>query len=228
MNKDIVIPGYLLGENINGGDGTFKVGNKVYSAVYGVPKRVNNKIEVISPKSKYSPKKGDLVIGIVTDITFSMWILDINSPYEGFLYLSDYFKKIEKENMSKELRIGETVIAKVKEIETPMQINLTLNDNRCKVIRTGVVVDVPYAKTPILIGKGGSTVNLIKKETNCDVFVAQNGRIWINGSDEMIKLVIKIIQMIENEEYLDNISEKIIKLIQKDKKMNKETDQDAK
>jgi exosome complex component RRP4 len=218
MSKDIVIPGYLLGENINGGDGTFKDGNKVYSAIYGVAKRVNNKVEVISLKGKYNPKKGDLLIGIVTEITFSMWILDINSPYDGFLYLSDYFKKIEKEDMSKELRIGETVVAKVKEIETPMRVNLTLNDNRCKVIRTGVVVDVPYAKIPVIIGKGGSTINLIKKETNCDIFVAQNGRVWINGSDEMIKLVINIIKTIEKEECSDNISEKITKLIQKEKK----------
>ncbi|HIH77511.1 MAG TPA: KH domain-containing protein [Halobacteria archaeon] len=218
MSKDIVIPGYLLGENINGGDGTFRDGNKVYSAIYGVAKRVNNKVEVISLKGKYNPKKGDLLIGIVTEITFSMWILDINSPYDGFLYLSDYFKKIEKEDMSKELRIGETVVAKVKEIETPMRVNLTLNDNRCKVIRTGVVVDVPYAKIPVIIGKGGSTINLIKKETNCDIFVAQNGRVWINGSDEMIKLVINIIKTIEKEECSDNISEKITKLIQKEKK----------
>lgn len=218
MSKDIVIPGYLLGENINGGDGTFRDGNKVYSAIYGVAKRVNNKVEVISLKGKYNPKKGDLLIGIVTEITFSMWILDISSPYDGFLYLSDYFKKIEKEDMSKELRIGETVVAKVKEIETPMRVNLTLNDNRCKVIRTGVVVDVPYAKIPVIIGKGGSTINLIKKETNCDIFVAQNGRVWINGSDEMIKLVINIIKTIEKDECSDNISEKITKLIQKEKK----------
>ncbi|HIH40655.1 MAG TPA: KH domain-containing protein [Halobacteria archaeon] len=218
MSKDIVIPGYLFGENINGGDGTFRDGNKVYSAIYGVAKRVNNKVEVISLKGKYNPKKGDLLIGIVTEITFSMWILNINSPYDGFLYLSDYFKKIEKEDMSKELRIGETVVAKVKEIETPMRVNLTLNDNRCKVIRTGVVVDVPYAKIPVIIGKGGSTINLIKKETNCDIFVAQNGRVWINGSDEMIKLVINIIKTIEKEECSDNISEKITKLIQKEKK----------
>jgi len=218
MNEDIVIPGCLLGEGINGGEGTFSDGNKVYSAIYGVVKRVNNKIEVTSLKGKYNPKKGDLLIGIVTDITFSMWILDINSPYDGFLYLSDYIKKIEKEDMSKEIRIGETVIAKIKEIETPMRINLTLNDNRCKIIRNGVVIDVSYAKIPKIIGKGGSTINLIKKETNCDIFVAQNGRVWINGSDETIKSVIDIIKMIEKDDRLDNNTEKMTKLIQKEKK----------
>lgn len=216
MSKDIVIPGYLLGEDINGGDGTFRKGNRVYSAVYGIAKRVNNKIEVISLKGKYNPKKGDLLIGIVTDITFSMWILDINSPYYGFLHLSDYTKKIEKEDMSKEIGIGETVIAKVKEIEMPIRINLTMNDNRCKIIRTGVVIDVSYAKIPDIIGKGGSTINLIKKKTNCDIYVAQNGRVWINGSDEMIKLAINIIKMIEKDGCFDNISEKITREIDKD------------
>lgn len=216
MSKDIVIPGYLLGEDINGGDGTFKEGNRVYSAVYGIAKRVNNKIEVISLKGKYNPKKGDLLIGIVTDITFSMWILDINSPYYGFLHLSDYTKKIEKEDMSKEIGIGETVIVKVKEIEMPIRINLTMNDNRCKIIRTGVVIDVSYAKIPDIIGKGGSTINLIKKKTNCDIYVAQNGRVWINGSDEMIKLAINIIKMVEKDGCFDNISEKITREIDKD------------
>ena len=48
-------------------------------------------------KSKYVPKKGDVVIGKIKDVRFSMWDVDINSPYSGILPAFEVFGREKKE-----------------------------------------------------------------------------------------------------------------------------------
>ena len=62
---------------------------KVYSANYGLVDRRSN-IKVIPLSGRYIPARGDLVIGKVNDVTRSNWIVDINSPYEGLLHVSEF------------------------------------------------------------------------------------------------------------------------------------------
>ena len=96
-DKEIVIPGDILAdEEYHSGRGTFKENDKVCSSLVGLVAIRDKKISVIPLQSKYIPKRGDVVIGEVTDIRFSMWNLDINSPYSGFLPASDVFGKRKK------------------------------------------------------------------------------------------------------------------------------------
>jgi exosome complex component RRP4 len=70
-DKEIVIPGDILAdEEYHSGRGTFKENDKVCSSLVGLVAIRDKKISVIPLQSKYIPKRGDVVIGEVTDIRF--------------------------------------------------------------------------------------------------------------------------------------------------------------
>ena len=97
-NKDLVIPGQILADDeYYSGRGTFKENGKVCSSLLGRVSLRNKKIRVIPLKSKYVPKKGDVVIGKIKDVRFSMWDVDINSPYSGILPAFEVFGREKKE-----------------------------------------------------------------------------------------------------------------------------------
>lgn len=105
-NKNFVIPGQVLADDdYYSGRGTFKEDGKVCSSLMGRVSLRNKKIRVIPFKSKYVPKKGDVVIGKIKDVRFSMWDVDINSLILEFYLLLKYLIKIKK-NSTKFLMLG--------------------------------------------------------------------------------------------------------------------------
>ncbi|MGB7544384.1 MAG: S1 RNA-binding domain-containing protein, partial [Methanothrix sp.] len=114
MDRKLVVPGDLLSEDAKrSGEGTYICNGSVYSLLYGLA-NFRDKINVIPLAGKYVPGPGDNVIGVVKDITFSNWIVDISSPYDGLLHISEFPKRIESEDMSKYLHIGSSIMARVK------------------------------------------------------------------------------------------------------------------
>ncbi|MFQ6118407.1 MAG: exosome complex RNA-binding protein Rrp4 [Methanosarcinales archaeon] len=217
----IVIPGELLSEDVRrAGNGTYIENNKVYSSIYGLA-NVRNKIRVQPLSGKYIPSPGDVVIGIITDITFSNWIVDINSPYEGLLHVSEYPRKIEYEDLSKYIRIGELILVKVKDVNSTMKIELTLRDRDLRILRGGRVVEISYTKLPRVIGRNGSMISLLNRELNCNILVGQNGRIWIKGSDVDMSIAIKAIQKIEKEAHTPGLTNRITAFLKSAKNIKK-------
>ena len=74
------------------------------------------------------------------------------------------------------------------------------------------------SKVPRIIGKKGSMISLLKKYTNCRIFVGQNGRIWVDGEESGINKVIDTIKMIEDESLSYGLTNKIEDLLKKDTK----------
>ena len=210
MDRKVVVPGDLLSEDAKRfGEGTYVKDGRVYSLLYGLA-NYRDKINVIPLAGKYIPASGDNVIGVVKDITFSNWIVDINSPYDGLLHISEFPKRIESDDMSKYLRIGSSVMTKVKDVDPTMKVELTLNDRKLGLIKAGQVIDISHTRVPRLIGKGGSMISMLKKEVNCDIFVGQNGRIWINGGAEDMDLALKTIYLIEKEAHTNGLTDRIV------------------
>ncbi|MEA2046560.1 MAG: exosome complex RNA-binding protein Rrp4 [Euryarchaeota archaeon] len=217
IDRRVVIPGELLAEDPKkAGEGTYVKDDKVYSQLYGLMNH-RDKISVIPLAGKYVPSVGDTVIGIVGDITVSNWIVDINSPYEGLLHISEYPKRIERDEMGKYLRIGSSIMVRVKDVDSTMKVELTLNDRRLGTLNTGRVVEISYTRVPRVIGKGGSMISMLKKELNCNMFVGQNGRIWVNGSDEDMDLVLKTILIIEKEAHTTGLTDRIMDFLRTEK-----------
>ncbi len=212
--KNIVVPGDLLSEDSKqSGEGTYVERGRVYSALYGIVD-MRDKIRVIPLAGKYIPGRGDVVIGKIVDITFSNWIVDINSPYEALLHISEFTEKVEQGNMDRYIKVGELVIAKVVDVDATMKIELSMRDDRSRVLKHGRIIDISHTKVPRVIGRNGSMISMLKKELNCSIFIGQNGRIWIRGEDEMVDLATKAILKIEREAHTSGLTDRIKEYIQ--------------
>lgn len=215
--RNVVIPGDLLSEDKKkAGEGTYVKDDKVYSLLYGLA-NFRDTISVIPLAGKYVPATGDTVIGVVKDITFSNWIIDINSPYEGLLHISEFPKRIEIVEMPKYLRIGSTLVVRVKDVDSTMKVELTLNERRLGVLKSGRVIEISHTRVPRLIGKGGSMISMLKKELNCNIFVGQNGRIWVNGNEGNMDLAFKTILIIEKEAHTTGLTDRIMEFLKTEK-----------
>src|SRR3989344_2100003 len=86
--RRLVVCGELLGEG-RAGSWAFEEDGKAYSKCVGLAEEKNGVFFVIPLSGIYNPKRGDGVIGKVEEIIFSKFIIDINSPYEAVLPLSE-------------------------------------------------------------------------------------------------------------------------------------------
>jgi exosome complex component RRP4 len=86
-----------------------------------------------------------------------------------------------------------------------------MKDVGCKKLYGGIIIKVTPTKVPRIIGRSGSMINLIKKKTKCEIYIGQNGVIWIKGEDKT--KAIEAILTIEKESHTIGLTEKIEKML---------------
>jgi len=212
--RELVIPGDLLGEGI-AGSGTYMENGKIYASVLGLAERKDKLIFVIPLNGIYSPKTGDGVIGKIEDVAFSHWIVNINSPYFGVLPLNEAvtdFVDLTKTDLTKYFNYDDIIFAKISNVTKTKSVQLTMKDRKCRKLYGGRLIKITPAKVPRVIGKGGSMVEMIKKYTGCQIVVGQNGIVWIKGEKE--DLAIEAIQCIEEKSHTTGLTDKIKEMLE--------------
>ncbi|MFH1364339.1 MAG: KH domain-containing protein, partial [Candidatus Aenigmatarchaeota archaeon] len=160
----------------------------------------------------YSPKVGDMVMGKITELQSSGWIVDIDSYFDAYMPLSNVNEFIDtrRTTLDKYYAIGDVIYAKVVVVNGD-SIHVSMQDTRSRKLRDGRIVKVNNAKVPRLIGKNGSMISLIKQGTNSRIRVGQNGFACLE--DGNIELAVKAIKMIEKESHTEGLTEKISELL---------------
>ncbi len=79
-DRTVVVPGETLAEGLEylPSYGTYREGDKIYANKVGLVNIDGKVIRLIPLSGTYSPKRGDNVIGKVTEILMSGWRFDIN------------------------------------------------------------------------------------------------------------------------------------------------------
>jgi exosome complex component RRP4 len=81
-------------------------------------------------------------------------------------------------------------------------------------VNRGQIVDIVPSKIPRLIGKKGSMITTIKKETGCHIVLGQNGRVLVSGKTvEDEQLAIMAIQKVEEESHTSGLTNRIAELL---------------
>src|SRR3989344_5848017 len=181
--RQIVIPGETIfsGENYLPGEGTEKRGNDIVAIKYGLAEESNKLVKVIPLSGVYIPRRGNVVIGKVENITFNGWVVDIGTAESSFLPISETPRFVSKDGLEEVLDIGDMVVAKINEINK-RGIDLTIKMRGLGRIEKGITMEINSNKVPRIIGKEGSMISMIKQETGCEITVGQNGIIWIEGA----------------------------------------------
>jgi len=216
--REIVIPSQLLGdaEGNMAGRGTFIENGKIYSEMLGILSKRSNYINVIPLKGRYDAIEGDFVIGVVREAMASSWLVDINAPYPALLHVNEVPWDVDFGETEKYLNHGDSVMAKILQVDVEKKLQITLKDRNLYKIRGGHITYIEPSKVPRLIGKKGSMISLLKKYTRCRIFVGQNGRIWIDGAEDDIAKVIYAIRKIEEESLAFGLTNRIEELLRKD------------
>jgi len=214
--RKIVLPGELVAEKEGKkvGKGVYFEGEKVFAKVLGIPFVSENQISVIPLSGVYLPNVGDNVIGIISEVEASGWLVDINSPYVAFLPLAeavDKFVDTFKTDISRYFDTNDIIFCKISKVTKDKTIRVSMKTLGARKLYGGTIVKITPSKVPRMIGRGGSMINLIKNKTGCQIYVGQNGIVWIRGDNK--DKVIETILTIEKESHIVGLTEKIEKML---------------
>ncbi len=216
--RTIVLPGELLATNPKvAGSGTYIENGKVYSKFLGLLDKTDTSVRVIPLRGRYIPSVGDVVIGIIREVSANGWVVDINSPYQSFLPASENPEVKPGKKLNEILDIDDIIIAKVINIDPKMKVTLTMKDKICRAVRFGRIVAINPARVPRVIGKKGSMIKLFKTELGVQIIVGKNGLIWISGDRRKVNIVEEAIYIIEAEAHTEGLTDRITEFIKKRK-----------
>ncbi len=218
--RKIVVPGEIVAQGFQflPGDGTKREGQDIIALKFGLLEKNERLVKIIPLSGAYIPRAGNTVIGTVVDLNFSGWFVDIMSPHQSFLPVSECFGRINKDDLAEVLDIGDMLVAKVKSVKI-RTVDLTMKDRGLHGLSEGLIIKVNASRVPRIIGREGSMVKTIKEETGCNVIVGQNGVIWIKGNTVEEELLAKeAVEFIVEKPFIEGLTDKIKDFLNKKKK----------
>ncbi len=226
--RQLVTPGDLVAEgNYLAGENTFKENEKLYATRVGLVEYDERKVSVVALKAFYIPTIGDTIIGKVTDVTMGGWILDINAPYPALLRASDVMERSyrpQKDELSSIFDVGDLVIAKIVSYDRTRDPLLTVREPGLGKISRGQILEITPTKIPRIIGRKGSMISVIKRETGCHILLGQNGLVLISGKNlDDEQLAVMAIHKIENESHTSGLTDRVTEMLKKEKEKEGET-----
>ena len=209
--RKVVIPGEVIvsGDKFLPGEGTEKRGKDIVALRYGLSEDSKGLIKVIQLSGGYIPRRGNVIIGKVTNITFNGWVIDVGVADNAFLPLMEVPMFVNKNDLAEVMDIGDVVAVKVWSVKRK-SIDLTIKSRGLCRLEDGMIMKVNPNKVPRVIGREGSMVTMIKTETNCNITVGQNGYIWIKGDkieDEI--LARRAIEFVTDKSFVHGLTDKV-------------------
>lgn len=217
--KEIVVPGEILAKGMDflPSQGTYRNGEFIRANKLGMIQVDGKVLKIIPFAGAYIPKRNDIIIAKVIDITMSGWRVNTNSAYSAMLSMkdatSDFIRK--GEDLSKYFSIGDYMSCQVTQVTSQNLIDVTLRGPGLRKLGVGRILEVTPNKVPRVIGKQGSMVSLIKKYTDTKIVVGQNGIIWISGEPKNEIIAIEVIKMIENQSHVNGLTDKVNTFLEK-------------
>ena len=107
-------------------------------------------------------------------------------------------------------------MAKIYKVSRSNITDLSMKGPGLRKLKEGKIIQVTSSKVPRIIGKQGSMISMIKEKTNCQIFVGQNGIVWIKGEkveDEV--LATEAILKVEEESHNQGLTDKIKDFLEK-------------
>ena len=217
--KQLVGPGELLAEGpYFAGENTYREGSKIFSSRVGMADVVGNKLIVVPVKGAYIPRIDDIVIGRVTDIGMSGWQVDISAPYPAMLPGSETpmqrGRDVGRRDLGRTYGVGDLMIAQVIAFDRTRDPLLTTKGRGLGKVTSGRVARITPAKIPRIIGKSGSMITMLKKETGTDIIPGQNGVILVTGRNpDQERIAVEAIYMIEREAHTSGLTDRVKAMI---------------
>ena len=221
-SRQLVTPGDLLAQgNYIAGDDTYKENDKIYATRVGLVDYEHREIHVTALKAFYVPSVEDTVVGKVTEVGLGGWMVDINAPYLAVLRASDVLDRPfrpQKNDLPSIFDVGDLLIAKIVAYDRTRDPLLTVREPGLGKVTHGLVAEVTPTKIPRVIGRKGSMISMLKRETECRITIGQNGLVLIDGKTlEDEQIAVMAIRKIEKEAHTSGLTDRVTEMIRKEK-----------
>lgn len=210
-DRVLVLPGEEIpAPGLRPGPGTYRVNGRLYASVLGLLRRRPPVVQVVPLSGRYIPHPGDVVIGTVTDVQGTFWLLDIGAPRWAPLHMTGTPWKIDYGETENYLRVGDAVVVQVESIENTGRIGVTMNGEGLGKLEGGTIVTISPAKVARVIGRGGSMIQTIQRLTQSRLVVGQNGRVFVDGPPDEIMRVRETLKLIDDEGHRSGLTERVL------------------
>ncbi|MFW9878859.1 MAG: KH domain-containing protein [Candidatus Thorarchaeota archaeon] len=236
--REVVVPGEVLTEdtkNFLPGRGTIynSARTKIVSLNIGLKQIKKNYINVIPLRGFYTPRPGDKVIALVVDKNPVKYKCDINAKDFGTLKPKNTIKRgkmrsfrgggsgySQGEASTEKFEIGDILIVKILSADRLNKPELTTVGKYLGKKNNGIVISIDPPKIPRVIGRNGSMIKMLKNLTKTNIFVTQNGRIWLKGEDiAHERLLVESLQKIASEAHTVGLTDRMQEFIIHEKKV---------
>ncbi len=160
----IVMPGEILSEREERISYAYVDGGKTYSTVVGL----FSEGKLVPLEGPYEPLPEDYVVGVISEVKFSGYSVDVNCAYPAFL---------SSREIRERFSMGDAIFAKIININEMRDLELA----DAKKLPPGRLVKVSSVKIPRIIGKKNSMIDMLQSATGCQIFAGRNGYVWIDG-----------------------------------------------
>jgi len=217
-DKQVVVPGEELASGMDylPGNGTYRDNETIISTRLGLVNVDGRALKIIPLSGEYLPKKNDIIIGKVIDVTLNGWRLDTNSAYSALLSMKDGTSEFiaRGADLTQYHTFGDYLVVKIFNVTSQKLVDVTMRGPGMRKLGPGRVIKVNPTKVPRIIGKQGSMISMIKQHTDCQITVGQNGLIWLSGSPKGEVEAVETIRKIENESHVSGLTDRIQKFLE--------------
>ena len=219
QEKEIVVPGDVLAEGMGylPSYGTYREGDKIFASKIGLVQINGRAIKLVSLSGKYLPKRGDVVIAKVIDVSFNGWRVEMNCAYSALLSLkeatSEYIAR--GANLTQYFTFGDYLVTKIVAVSSQNLIDVSMRGPGLKKLSEGRIMEVSPNKVPRIIGSKGSMISMIKNATGCRIVVGQNGLVWMQGEPKSEVIATEAIKKIEAESHISGLTDRIKEFLEK-------------
>ena len=207
----LVHPGERIGadEGVEVGHGVRQINGEFVAMRMGTLRENGNTISIEPLSSRYVPRAGDLVVGLVEGMTNNIWFLDIGASFNAILPMSLAPWKVEFGAVREHLNVGEAVLCRVQEVDETHSAVATMKGMGLRKLKSGLLEEIPPHIIPQVIGKGGSMLQSLKDLGDCRLVVGQNGRVWLDGEHDGMRDVRAALQLIRDTAHLPGLKNRI-------------------
>ena len=213
QDRDLVLPGDVVYEGrIRTGENTYRNQDQVYATRLGLVNYTPDNVSVVALSAGYNPLVGDVVIGEVADIDLGEWKIDIGAQTSAVMGIPDAVDRPFRTEyiMTRVLDIGDTLVAKIVDLDRRRTPVLSILGPGLGRVTDGFIIPITPSKIPRLIGKKGSMINMIIRETGCRVVIGQNGKILVSGPNrDREEMVVKVVAKIELEAHTSGLTNRV-------------------
>ena len=219
QTRDLVLQGDVIYEGrIRTGENTHRVQDYVYATRLGLVNYNQDNVSVVALRASYQPLVGDIVVGEVIDIELGEWSVEIGAQESAVLTIQEAVDRPYSTDfvMTNVLTVGDTIVAKIIDFDRKRAPILSILGANLGKVNNGFILKLNPAKIPRLIGKKGSMINMIIKETGCRVSIGQNGKILVTGQNRDRELMVeKVINLIEEQAHISGLTNRTQEYLKK-------------